>query len=57
MLIVLLAGAGLFAVAGLAYALWTRGDQTVEDYVTARGKSVVSGSIQSRSQSGGPYTT
>jgi Na+/proline symporter len=38
MLIVLLAGAGLFAVAGLAYALWTRGDQTVEDYVTARGQ-------------------
>jgi Na+/proline symporter len=30
--------AGGFAVAGLAYALWTGVDQTVEDYVTARGE-------------------
>ena len=38
MLIVLIAGAALFAVAGLAYALYTGGGQTVEDYVTARGQ-------------------
>jgi Na+/proline symporter len=29
---------GVFAVGGLAYALWTGGDQTVEDYVAARGR-------------------
>ncbi|PSQ95971.1 MAG: sodium:solute symporter [Bacteroidetes bacterium SW_9_63_38] len=38
MIVALLLCAGLFAVGGLAYALWTRGDQTVEDYVAARGR-------------------
>jgi Na+/proline symporter len=38
MLVALLACAGLFAAAGLAYALYTGGGQTVEDYVAARGQ-------------------
>jgi len=38
MRLALLLGAGCFAVAGIGYALWTRGNQTVEDYVTARGQ-------------------
>ncbi len=38
MIIALLLCAGGFAVAGVAYALWTGGDQTVEDYVSARGQ-------------------
>ena len=38
MIIALLLCAGLFAVGGLSYALWTREGQTVEDYVAARGQ-------------------
>lgn len=38
MLVALFVCAGLFAVAGLGYALRMSGGQTVEDYVTARGQ-------------------
>lgn len=38
MLIALIVCAGLFAVAGLGYVLWTGRDQSLEDYVTARGQ-------------------